>query len=55
MVSYDITTPRELDGVLVDVAVDGELAFAADGSATLTLDGEHVYRAAADGSVTRVK
>lgn len=55
VVSYDITTPRELDGALVDVAVDGELAFAADGSATLTLDGEHVYRAAADGSVTRVK
>ncbi len=55
VVSYDITTERELDGALVDVAIDGELAFAADGSATLTLDGVHVYRAAADGSVSRVK
>lgn len=55
VVSYDISTERELDGALVDVAIDGELAFAADGSATLTLDGVHVYRAAADGSVTRVK
>lgn len=54
VVSYDIVVERDVDGAKVKVAMNGELAFAPDGNATLTLDGAHTYRAFADGSVTRV-
>jgi|GEM_PF-4993396 len=44
-IDYAITVERPLKTGSTFVAVDARLTFAANGSATLTLDGDHVYQA----------
>jgi len=51
-VFYDLTVERRVDNTSERVPVAGHMILAADGSATLTLDG-HAYHTTRDGSLAR--
>lgn len=50
-IDFALTVERPSDDGSTFVAVDAHLAFAADGSATLTLDGNRIYQVNRDGSL----